>query len=108
MKRIPLAIGLAILVGPAFAQSTTPTTANGIPNTALSQEPTPSVGPRAQEADMPSNTASQANNSMLAVAPESTMPAPALTHYPLCKAGEFDHCMEPGNGPRKPGKRHRR
>ncbi|OYY68645.1 hypothetical protein [Sphingomonas sp. 28-63-12] len=89
MKRTFILTGLALMASPAFAQTApAPTT---IPDTALSTETTPSTGPRSLEADLPSNTAT----------PQAAMPAPALDHYPICKAGEFDHCMEPGNGPAK-------
>lgn len=101
--------------------TTTPSTTNGIPNTALSTSPTPSNGPRAQEGNLPSNNAAAAagggeqpaNPPMSQPAmpgqpviaapspsPDTALPAPApLDHYPLCKKGQFDKCMEPGNGP---------
>lgn len=100
--------------------TTTPSTTNGIPNTALSTSPTPSNGPRAQEGNLPSNNAAAAAGggeqpgtpamsapaapgqpvvTMPSPSPDTALPAPApLDHYPLCKKGQFDKCMEPGNG----------
>ena len=107
MKSTYILTGLVLLASPVVAQ-TGPTTTNGIPDTALSTATTPSTGPRSREADLQPNTAARAEQSMLAVAPQSTLPAPALDPYPLCKAGEFDHCMEPGNGPAKKHRRSKR
>lgn len=76
-----------------------------VPNTQLSTEPTPSTGPRAQEATMPGNSAVPANMSNMATAPQTTAPEQPLAHYPICKKGQFDNCMEPGNGGHKAGKR---
>jgi len=101
---------------PPAAGSTT----NGIPNTTLSTSPTPSNGPRAQEGNLPSNNAAAAagggeqpatppmsapvapGQPVVAApspSPDTALPAPApLDHYPICKRGQFDKCMEPGNG----------
>jgi hypothetical protein len=94
-----LTLVLIALATPAFAQMTpakpsdAPNAVNGIPNTQLSTSTDPSNGPRSKEADLPSNTTNPA-------AAGAAAPAPApLDHYPICKRGEFDHCMEPGNHP---------
>ncbi len=91
---------------PATAQ--TSATSSQIPNTTLSTAPTPSTGPRAQEGNVPSNSAASANNSALATDPTGVSAAPAMMSYPICKAGEFDHCLEPDNGPRQPVKKRAR
>ncbi|CAN5424656.1 hypothetical protein BH09PSE4_BH09PSE4_22140 [soil metagenome] len=107
----------AILAAPAFAQ-TTPSTTNGIPNTPLSTSTAPSDGARAQEGNMPANSATATTPGAEPAAPmlsgpvtsetpvvaapspsvAEALPAPApMDHYPMCKRGQFDHCMEPGN-----------
>ncbi len=101
------AFGFPAFILPAAAQ-TGPTTTNGIPDTALSTAPTPSTGPRAQEAKLPSNSAANANNSALATDPTRVTAAPAMVTYPICKRGQFDDCMEPGNGPRQATKKRTR
>lgn len=105
-------------------------TTNGIPNTALSTSPTASNGPRAQEGNLPSNNAAAAAGggeqpatpamsapaapgqpvvTMPSPSPDTALPAPApLDHYPLCKKGQFDKCMEPGNGNGGGGTAHHR
>jgi len=102
---------------PPQAQATPPAqSSDAVPNTTLSNDPVPSTGPRAQQADQPANNAAaQANTDPAqpapppppagatvvvqpAPAPAEAMPAPApLDHYPICKANQFDKCMEPGN-----------
>ena len=126
--KLMIAVALATFAFPAYAQdqSTPPpapppaATTNGIPNTTLSTSPTPSNGPRAQEGNLPSNNAAAAagggqqpaNPPMSEPAapgqpviaapspsPDTALPAPApLDHYPICKRGQFDKCMEPGKG----------
>lgn len=103
---------------PAPTQSA-PSTTNGIPDTTLSTSPTPSTGPRAQEGNLPTNNAAAASGggaqpatpvmsepaapgtpmtALPSASPDTALPAPAaLDHYPICKAGQFDKCMEPGN-----------
>ena len=102
------------------AAPSAPATTNGIPNTPLSTAPVPSTGPRAQEGNLPSNDAAAAAGGgeqpatppmsepampgqpvVAAPSPpaDTALPAPApLDHYPICKKGQFDKCMEPGNG----------
>lgn len=117
MHRILLA-ALA-LAAPATAQTTqppVPESHTGIPNTALSNEPVPSTGPRARKSNRsPSNNASiEANASVQpravtpiaagstivfqpAPPPSEVYPAPApLASYPVCHANQFDKCVEPG------------
>ena len=100
--KLVFAAAIAALALPLSAQAqtappTAPSTTNGIPDTTLSTSPTPSMGPRAQEGNMPSNNAAAAAGGGEQPATlTSTAPAP-LDHYPLCKRGEFDHCLEPGN-----------
>ncbi|CAN5250509.1 hypothetical protein BH10PSE14_BH10PSE14_12270 [soil metagenome] len=91
--KIILAVALATIALPVYAQGqTTPPPANsGIPNTMLSTSSDPSTGPRAQEGNLPSN------NAAAGVSGELAAPAP-LDHYPICQRGQFDKCMEPGNG----------
>jgi hypothetical protein len=91
--KIIFAVALATILLPVYAQgqTTTPSATNGIPDTTLSTSSAPSTGPRAQEGNLPSNNAA-ANVS-------GELPAPApLDHYPICQRGQFDKCMEPGNG----------
>lgn len=89
------------------AQNTgTPSTQ--VPDTTLSNSPMPSTGPRAQEANQPTNSAADANNSPLATDPARTSAAPAMKSYPICRAGQFDDCMEPGNGSRQSTKKRMR
>lgn len=106
--KLLLATTMLAFAIPAIAQTppsqTSPTTAPApgtpVPDTVLSTAPTPSTGPRAQEGNLPSNSAADANNSPLATDPTRISPAPALANYPICTAGQFDDCMEPGNGAR--------
>lgn len=104
--KLLLTASMLAFAAPVIAQ-TSPTPSQ-IPDTALSTAPTPSTGPRAQEANQPSNSAASANNSALATDPTRVNAAPAMASYPICKAGEFDHCMEPGNGPRQQVKKRTR
>jgi len=112
IMKLLLATAMLAVALPAFGESaaaqTGPTTTNGIPDTALSTASTPSTGPRAQEANLPSNSAASANNSALATDPTRVTAAPAMVSYPICKAGQFDDCMEPGNGPRPATKKRTR
>ena len=95
MKHFLIA-GLVMLATPALAQTTS------IPDTALSTSSSPSTGPRSQEANLPSNSAASANTGTM------TPDAP-LASYPICEAGQFDNCMEPGNhGGRTKAKRMKR
>lgn len=112
-----LAAGAALLVTAVQAHAqTTPSTTNGIPNTTLSTSTQPSTGPRSREGDLPSNNAAaamgggmqapptvqvDANGAPMPRSPSANeaFPAPApMAHYPMCSAGQFDECMEPGNG----------
>ncbi|OYW20961.1 MAG: hypothetical protein B7Z43_11930 [Sphingomonas sp. 12-62-6] len=95
--KILLSLAALAFAVPATAQ-TTPAPTSQIPNTTLSTAPVPSTGPRAQEANMATNSAAEANNSALATDPSRVSAAPAMTSYPICKRGQFDDCMEPGNG----------
>lgn len=104
MKTMFVAVA-ALIASPAFAQSAKQMTS--IPDTALSTATTPSSGPRAQEADLPTNSAASANLSALASNPAATAPDAPLAEYPICTVGQFDNCMEPGNAP-KPPKRPRK
>ncbi|MDH7973027.1 hypothetical protein QH494_12640 [Sphingomonas sp. AR_OL41] len=91
--KIIFAVALATIALPVYAQgqTTTPPSTNGIPDTMLSTSSAPSTGPRAQEGNLPSNNA--------AATTSGAVPAPApLDHYPICQRGQFDKCMEPGNG----------
>lgn len=113
---------LCMIAAPALAQET-PATTNGIPNTALSTSSAPSTGPRAREGDLPSNDAAaaigggmQAPPTVTAAdapppvprSPSDAFPAPApAASYPTCRAGQFDQCMEPGNGTPTPRQRPR-
>ena len=118
MHRILLA-ALA-LAAPATAQTSpqppVPESRTGIPNTTLSNEPVPSTGPRARQSNRsPGNNASiEANASVQpravtpiaagstivfqpAPPPSEAYPAPApLGSYPVCRANQFDKCLEPG------------
>jgi hypothetical protein len=125
--KIMFAVALATIALPVYAQdqaappaSPPAATTNGIPNTTLSTSTTPSTGPRAQEGNLPSNNAAAAAGggqqpaeppmstppapgqpvvAMASPSPDTALPAPApLAHYPICKRGQFDKCMEPGNG----------
>lgn len=101
--KIMFAVALATIALPVYAQDQAAppppaATTNGIPNTTLSTSPTPSDGPRAQEGNLPSNNAAAAAGGG-EQSTEAVMAAPApLDHYPICKRGQFDKCMEPGNG----------
>lgn len=83
-----------------------------VANTPLSNQPVPSNGPRAQQGDTPANNAAAragggemtpptyapAGTPVATPSPAEAMPAPApLDHYPICKANQFDKCMEPGH-----------
>ncbi|MBY0520656.1 MAG: hypothetical protein K2P79_09545 [Sphingomonas sp.] len=112
----PFLLAAIVLATPALAQ-TAPPRSGDVAKTALSNSPTPSNGPRAQQANQPANSnAMQANTDpaqsappmapadatpQQSMSPAEAMPAPApLDHYPICKANQFDKCMEPGNGAR--------
>lgn len=110
MKTPLILAGIALLATPVFAQTTSPpppppetqapadqSPAPPVADTALSDSTAPSNGPRAQQANAPTNTAAGANNSMATM--DAPPPAP-LASYPICKANQFDKCMEPGNGAR--------
>lgn len=131
--KIAFLAGVALFAAPAFAQTQptpqpAPATGTGIPNTPLSTAPTPSDGPRAQEGNLPSNNTAAASGGgeQPALPPQSYPAAPgqapvaapsepvatalasapaALDHYPVCTAGQFTGCMEPGN---RGGGTHRR
>ena len=114
MKTTIILAGLAMFATPVLAQTTSPAPpppetqapapadaaapAGGVANTALSNAPTPSDGARAQQGNSPMNSAAAANNSPAATSPDTTPPEAPLDHYPICKANQFDKCMEPGNG----------
>lgn len=128
-----LLVGAGLLVTSAsICAQTAPSTTNGIPNTALSTSTEPSNGPRSRQADLPTNNAAAAIGGgvsapttvveteagappVVPVSPSvgEALPAPApLAQYPMCSAGQFDQCMEPGNGtetrPRRMSRRHAR
>ena len=85
--KIIFAVALAMIALPVYAQGQKPPP--GIPDTAPSTSSDPSTGPRARDGAL-------------------SAPAP-LAHYPICKRGQFDKCMEPGNGAGKAHHmRHRR
>lgn len=105
--KILLTLAALAFAMPATAQRT-PAPISQIPNTALSTAPVPSTGPRAQEANMATNSAAEANNSALATNPSRVNAAPALASYPICKRGQFDDCMEPGNNAAKKMKKRQR
>ncbi len=105
--KILLSFAALAFAVPATAQ-TTPAPTSQIPNTTLSTAPVPSTGPRAQEANMTTNSAADANNSALATDPTRVSAASAMTTYPICKRGQFDDCMEPGNSATKATKKRTR
>lgn len=117
---------------PAGGQPPAPAGPGQVAPTPLSNSPTPSDGPRAQQGNSPDNTSTtQQSGGGLAPAdaptpppppgatvvqqpsadPNQAFPPPApKDHYPICKANQFDGCMEPGSGHggRHHAKRHRR
>lgn len=130
MHRVLLAA--IVLAAPANAQTAqppVPESRTGIPNTRLSDEPVPSTGPRPQQSNRsPGNNASIEANAAVQprpqapITPGSTVvfqpapppgdayPAPApLDSYPVCRANQFDKCIEPGarksGGKRSPRRR---
>lgn len=120
---------LLAAAGPALAAQTQPQPPappgpDQVASSPLSTSPTPADGPRAQQGDSPANNdAAEAGGGLAPTTPPVTAPpgtpviaAPSpdpntafpppapLDHYPICKADQFDNCMEPG--PRRP--KHRR
>lgn len=83
--------------------------------TPLSTSTAPSDGPRADQGQTPANDAAANAGGGMAPPPapppppgatvvpvaspapsEAFPPPPPLDHYPICKAHQFDKCMEPG------------
>lgn len=132
MKKVLILAGIALFATPVLAQTAGPDTpppadqaptppappaagdpmqtppSGGVANTELSNAPTPSAGPRAQQGNSPANSAADANMSPAATAPDTTPVEQPLAKYPICKANQFDNCMEPGNGGGKAKKKAQR
>jgi len=114
--------GIALIAAPVLAQTASAPDAQAVPSTPLSTAPTPADGPRAQEGNLPSNNGTAATPGAQPATPDMSgpvtpqtpvittpspavadaMPAPApKDHYPVCKKGQFDQCIEPGNRHKK-------
>jgi len=125
MRCYAYALLLAAVAAPTVAQQsspqpTGPTGPDSVSPTPLSTDSTPADGPRARQGDVSANRDAAAAggglmpppppppppNATMVPAPSPSpiqaFPPPApLDHYPICKANQFDGCMEPGAGPHR-------